>query len=217
MLPNSNCVVKVGPGGRGFVIEHWVAPPPLPRHLRHIRQRRLISRRLIITAAHCLPKLPTPLSAAHTYEALVGKLGAKPDIRADCLFVDPIADVCVLDSPDDQVHVEDAEQFEKLTEEATTLRIGKAQNGTGYMLALDKPSWLPTPLRVFHGTWGSSLSTGPTEAGMSGSPILNHVGRVVGVVSLGCETVEDGVRLKQNARQPMLLRALPAWLLDRKV
>jgi hypothetical protein len=51
-LPDPSCVLKVG-DGRGFVIEHRVKS--------QFRSKRYISRRLIVTAAHCLPEKTPPL------------------------------------------------------------------------------------------------------------------------------------------------------------
>ena len=59
-LPSPECIVKVG-GGRGFIIEHRVEIPKLLRlKLKALRQRKFTKRRLIVTAAHCLPNLPPP-------------------------------------------------------------------------------------------------------------------------------------------------------------
>jgi hypothetical protein len=65
--------------------------------------------RYVITAARCLPHLPWAQAAASsaeglTYERLLGSLGAEPAVPVECLFVDPIADIAVLGSPDDQAH-----------------------------------------------------------------------------------------------------------------
>jgi hypothetical protein len=81
-------VVKVG-DGRGFVVATED------------------NDRVIITAAHCLPHLPavTPISfpEERTYKSLLGLLEATScTVSAECLFVDPIADVAVLYNPDDQ-------------------------------------------------------------------------------------------------------------------
>jgi hypothetical protein len=56
------------------------------------------------------------------------------------------------------------------------------------MLSLDG-HWTPTTLEVFSGLLGASISIGPSEPGMSCSPILNNAGRAVGLVPLGSETV----------------------------
>jgi len=59
LLPSPSCVVKVG-DGRGFIIEHR---QKLPRRKSTYRKGSLkpvdfVKHRLVITAAHCLPKLP---------------------------------------------------------------------------------------------------------------------------------------------------------------
>ncbi len=91
---NPASIVKVG-GGRGFIVECRAKLPPV-RHLR-----RFVTRRLVITAAHCLGKLPPATAAAffyeRTYKSLLGHLdGSKKDIWAECLFADPVADIAVL-------------------------------------------------------------------------------------------------------------------------
>jgi hypothetical protein len=49
-LPSPECVVKVG-GGRGFIVEHSAKPSKGSK----FRPRKFRPRRVIITAAHCLP------------------------------------------------------------------------------------------------------------------------------------------------------------------
>jgi hypothetical protein len=81
--PNLKAVVKVG-GGRGFIVKR-------------------ADDQVVITAAHCLPFFPPahPMSylQERTFEALLGPLGTKPTVWAECKFVDPIADIAVLSSP----------------------------------------------------------------------------------------------------------------------
>ena len=81
-------VVTVGEG-RGFIVE-------TSRH------------RFVVTAAHCLRRLP-PLAAAaldqyaRTYADLLAPLDDhEPKVWAECVFVDPVADVAVLGEPDVQ-------------------------------------------------------------------------------------------------------------------
>jgi len=74
--------------GRGFVVEAG-------------------HERLVITAAHCLPHLPPCHGAANldetTYDNLLGPFGDhEPKVSAECRFADPVADISVLGSPDDQ-------------------------------------------------------------------------------------------------------------------
>ena len=83
-------VITVG-HGRGFVVEG-------------------AGERLVITAAHCLPSLPPAGPSfgleARTYGPLLARRGEEPRAWAVCRFVDPIADIAVLGSPDNR-HVDD--------------------------------------------------------------------------------------------------------------
>lgn len=101
--PSPACVVKVAEG-RGFVIEHPVKIPP-SSHPEHSTVR-FLKHRLVVTAAHCLPKLPPAHAAAfsseRTYKLLGSLDGSKSGVWAECLFADPVADIAVLGRPDDQ-------------------------------------------------------------------------------------------------------------------
>jgi hypothetical protein len=77
--------LKVG-DGRGFVVDRY-----------------------IITAAHCLPRFPPCFSAS-----LLGPLDRPSTVWAECAFVDPIADIAVLCSPDNQELSKEAEACEGL-------------------------------------------------------------------------------------------------------
>jgi len=75
-----HAVITVG-AGRGFVVDSKRG-------------------RLVITAAHCLPRFPRRASVSHsaerTYNALLGPLGKEPSVSTECLFADPIGDIAVL-------------------------------------------------------------------------------------------------------------------------
>ena len=87
----TSAVLTVG-RGRGFVLE---GINPAHEHLVE---------RYVITAAHCLNRTRRsrknyfpPCAAAsyveqRTYRELLGPLGDKPTVWAECLFVDPVAD-----------------------------------------------------------------------------------------------------------------------------
>jgi hypothetical protein len=153
--PNPSSVVKVG-DGRGFIIEQRVSTAHLKKMkgAGKFQLRPFVKRRLIVTAAHCLPHLP-PAHAASTHEStypkLVGQLHGERNVWAECLFVDPIADIAILGSPDDQELSEESEAYDALTEGAPHLQIGKAKSGKGWLLALDRDRWVQTPLQVSSG------------------------------------------------------------------
>jgi hypothetical protein len=85
---------------------------------------------VVITAAHCLPDLPSPNPASffeeRTYAACLGALGANPTVWAECLFVDPIADIAVLGEPDSQALSDENDAYHLLIDDRPTLPIGKA-------------------------------------------------------------------------------------------
>jgi hypothetical protein len=96
--------------------------------------------RIIITAAHCLPRLPPPhehllqLPTPHparylqeeTYQHLLAPLRSKCTVWATCLFVDPIADIAVLGQPDNQELSKEADAYDQLVEDAATLTVADA-------------------------------------------------------------------------------------------
>lgn len=185
-------VVRVG-GGRGFVIE-------IPR-------RNLLFKmpeRVIVTAAHCLPELPPAHRAAYleerTYFKLVGPLGKKPTIAAECYFVDPVADVAVLGSPDDQELSEDADAFDELVEAATPLPIADLRPGCNVRLMALSGRWFECALDHRAQAISLVLNSAKIEAGMSGSPIIQDAS-AVGIVTLSGES------------QARLMRDLPARML----
>jgi len=230
---NPASVVKVG-GGRGFVVVNRIKIPAMKsfpctingvrRPERFIRSH-FVERRLIVTAAHCLPKMPPgqpSFSDERTYRSLLGSLdGSKKNVWAECVFADPIGDVAILDSPDGQASEEfsnAADAYSALVDETPALPIGRARSGRGWILALSSDRWIETTLKARSTMWGPILEVGPTEAGMSGSPILNHAGQVVSIVSQGHETVgENGIREVEDATQPILTLNLPGWLLADRI
>jgi hypothetical protein len=205
-------VVKVGNGGRGFIVED---------------KRR---NRIVITAVHCLTGSGRQLPPAHpfsylqerTYANLLGPLGkAKPQVWAQCLFADPLADIAVLGSPDGQELYEQSQAYEQLVDAVTPLTIvdapkqgtewvrpayyrgvGKLQafkvptpgKGAALVLSLDN-KWRDCTV-TRHG-YGLSVDQDKLiKSGMSGSPILAATGHAIGLVSTGI-------------LNPVLVEALP--------
>lgn len=213
--PNLNCVLKVGEG-RGFIIEHRVKSPS--RGCLKQGLLSIVESRLVVTAAHCLPKLPEPCTALYseerTYKNLLGSFdGGKIGVFAECLFVDPVADIAVLGRPGD--FDDEANDYDALVDDAPFLRIRNARSGQGWVLSLEG-RWIRTVLKLL-GVGRFSLEIDPTEPGMSGSPILNDAGRAIGVVSIGSEQCNLDGSERRNVRsgpQPILTQNLPRWVLQ---
>jgi Trypsin-like peptidase domain len=107
----TRAVVQVGSdGGRGFIVAAG--------HTRYI-----------VTAAHCVGRLPSLYSACDrsdiTYPDFIGPLGGPRHVWAECVFIDPISDIAVFCEPDNQELPDQAQAYEALTEQATPFRIGK--------------------------------------------------------------------------------------------
>jgi hypothetical protein len=209
----TQAVVRVG-YGRGFVVEHH-------------------HNRVVITASHCLPtdsagRLILPPShpgrylEEGTYQKLLGPLGGEPTVWAECLFADPIADIAVLGSPDNQTLSEQADAYEELVGNAVALKVVDAPKmvrkrtrarvvmghrippvtyddagGCRARVLSLKGEWLKCMMKRYHR--GLVVADeGLFEGGMSGSPILSLKGGAMGLIST-------------DRQSPVLTYCLPAW------
>jgi hypothetical protein len=183
-------IIRVG-DGRGFLVwsRRWEEP-------------------IVLTAAHCLPRLPPPMpmsyTAERTYERLLGGLDVAAEVSAECLFVDPVADVAVLCAPDSQALSEERERFETFVSSRTCLPIAHAALPSAVSMLSLQNAWIrcQAPANV-PGARSISIA-GPDEAtapGTSGSPILDVRGHAIALVSCG------------EVANPLLAECLPAWLL----
>jgi hypothetical protein len=184
-------VVTVG-HGRGFVVES-------------------ADERLVITAAHCLPSLPPAGPSfglgTRTYGPLLAPREEEPRAWAVCRFVDPIADIAVLGSPDDP-HADD---YKALMGTAMALSFGDSVRHPvnfwlpARVLSLDG-RWFSCTIRHYGGPLWITHAAERVHGGMSGSPIVAEAGTAIGVVCTTTSPREGG----PNAR---LSENLPGWLL----
>ena len=172
--------------------------------------------RLVVTAAHCLPRLPVSASISsteeRTYPELIGPPnGDRPKVWAECLFVDPVADIAVLGSPDDQSLYEESKAYDELTRNLPPLRISDAaEHASAWLLTLDN-RWVRCEATHIDGSLWIENAAVPIIGGMSGSPILNAYGMVIGV--LCCSAGTEGKPDTQSGPNPCLSASLPARLL----
>jgi hypothetical protein len=192
-------IVTVG-AGRGFVIKSG--------HYRYV-----------ITTAHCLPFLPPAHAAAYDHEKiyakLLGPLATEPTVWTECVFVDPVADIAVLGSVDGQEFCDEANAYDRLTnddldeggseEGCPALPMADApEQARAWMLSLDG-QWFECEARRVRGPRAALVvekAAATIAAGMSGSPILDDDGAAIGVVCLNAGSWPN----------PRLAAHLPAWL-----
>jgi hypothetical protein len=189
-------VITIGQGGRGFIIEG-------PH-----------SERFVVTAAHCLRKLPRPKisDSEDRFYRLLAAPGKKARIMVECLFADPISDVAVLGAPDNQATPDDADAYQTLIVAATTIPINYApptelDGSTAWVLMLDG-EWAPCLVQCYKDgrLRLEAAAEGVIVGGMSGSPILARDGSAIGVISRSDSSGKFG------GPNPQLSRNLPGWL-----
>jgi hypothetical protein len=194
----TDSILRVGEG-RGFVVED------------------ADNDRLVITAAHCLPLFPPCASASsleeRTYQALLGPIGQKAIVWAECFFVDPIGDIAVLGPPDSQELSEQWEAYDALMKKLIPLPIGGApRDGQGWLLSLDG-HWFRCDVQQHGGPlWISNAAEG-IVGGMSGSPILTYDGTAIGVL---CTSGGTGEVHTEGGPNPRLMYHLPTRFLPRR-
>ena len=202
--------------GRGFIME---TEHRLPQDWQQAMSIRAFKRRIVVTAARCLPKLPRANASSSAHETTYSLLGplnsSNPAVKAECLLADPVADIAVLGTPDAQTF-EDADAFEELANGAVALRIGDlAQDGTGWLLSMES-RWTQCKLEIVRNAYGSALwikdATGGIVDGMSGSPILLDDGSVLGVAVTSGGTQQE--THTEGGPQPWLTHCLPGELLQ---
>ena len=170
--------------GRGFVVEG-------------------AGERLVITSAHCLPLLPPAQSffgpKERTYGPLLARLEDEPRAWAVCRFVDPIADIAVLGSPDNPR----ADEYKALT--ATALSIGGSlRNPVNF--------WVPARLLSADG-----LDEVPVPAGMPGGPPAGLVDLTLDVALPDADGFEVLRRIRAESKAPVLMLATRAGDVERLV
>jgi hypothetical protein len=193
-------VVTVG-DGRGFVVEVNNKYFPYPV-------------RLITTAAHCLPEMPPAITAMYlnekTFTNLLGPLGEKPSVTAECLFYDPVSDLAVLGPPDDQELSEHFDAYEDFTELLTPVPMADTEaSGEAWLLSLENVWFRGRFERINMGPLWLTEFEGKILGGMSGSPVLNSAGAAIGVVNLG----DNNPSAASDDPQTALYRNLPGFML----
>jgi hypothetical protein len=166
--------------------------------------------RWVVTAAHCLPDVPHNGAASFEdeliYTELLGRLkNKKPKVPAECAFVNPVADIALLWSPNPELWREEAEVYKKLMKVSAPLQVANAPSPSkAWLISLDG-RLIPCTVECDEPgmTWWIKGAAEPIVGGMSGSPVLAEDGSAIGVVSRAKGFVtESGQWLGNPCRGP---------------
>jgi Trypsin-like peptidase domain len=192
-------VLQIGNGARGFVV---LDPDGEP---------------VIVTVCHALPRLPSCYRRGQldgcVYERLLAPLRERPLVGAELLHADVVSDLAVLGAPP-----EDSSAYDALASSVTPLKIGaSADERRNSVIRVRLPTlmdeWITcTAIRARGSLWLRCAGDDRIVSGMSGSPILDDDGRVIGVLAVVNgdpeQVVHDG-----GGPQPVLTHHLPARFL----
>jgi hypothetical protein len=168
----------------------------------------------IITAAHCLPRLPSPNGGwGSIFKDLLGPLGSeRPTVWAECIFVDPVADITVLTKPDSQALYGQADAYDELIDSSEPFALGTFEARSNvHMLGLDNATLITGEAERCGTMLLVANCDGYVQDGMSGSPIVTPEGVAVSLISFFGGEI-DIESLTETGPNPLLAVRLPAWL-----
>jgi hypothetical protein len=198
----------------------------------------LVAGGFVLTAAHCMAWNGDGAMALgdHVAEAITTMSGA--NLRVRMLAADPLSDIAVLGSLDNQESYEEVEAFEGWCEDTTPVPImlsvpgalrpfqSRQRNLSGKFLS-PEPKTLAVRVRSHKGKWIEGKVFGgfapprsgrfsfeaadQIESGTSGGPILDSTGRLIGIVSVSGSNPRHGE--KCMGFLPVACVALPSWVL----
>lgn len=192
---------------------------------------------IVITAAHCIGK-PRPSATAESterlYKAIFGPLDARErPIPGQLAFADPVADIAVLGRPDWASMPDETSAYECFTKATCPLRISAPPRPLDHqMLEISLETEGAVPSEKYSPVWVLSLKGEWTRCsarwslsghlwvknernvlspGMSGSPIVDESGAIVGAVTVvkPSRALDDG---RGYGPQPRLTEDLPRRL-----
>ncbi len=176
----------------------------------------LVNNNMIITAAHCIAYECQGDMILGEYFIENIKAGER-QLKVTPLAVEPVSDIAVLGSLDDQEFSKDADDFEKFCEDTNPVPLCRK----GDLVSFQK---FPVHIYTHKGTWvtgcaeqvsenGKLLAIEAAEqidGGTSGGPIINDSGELVGIASNFSFAAEAQHKSTGSAPRPHL--ALPVWV-----
>ena len=175
----------------------------------------LVEGGLIITAGHCVDWDCTGGMAMGEFYLSKIRTGSG-DLIASTLAVEPVSDIAVLGAPDDQDMPDEFLAFDEFVEgiPAVTLQRlpPKVRTPFPVWIRTHRKTWVAGEATYYCGSRFAYRTDSEIRGGTSGDPIVNDAGELVGVVSHGTTSRVQG---QYTSAAPLLLLALPAWIIAR--
>ena len=224
--PATVAVVQVGKGGRGFIVAIGAMSSPPP----------------IACSTRCQAPHPARACGEVTFPKLIGPLGGKRTVTAECVFLDYIADIAVFGAPDNQEEAFGAEAFEALTSDVKAFKIGRMPprqlhylpgrevamtvDGRQHVVKL-KATTFPGPvvsearMLSLKSEWFTCLLTwagGGLWFDQAAQPVIGGMSGSPIVLpdgsAVGVVCTSSGQRGREGGPNPMLASHFPGWLLE---
>jgi len=178
----------------------------------------LVEGGFILTAAHCIDcncegDMTMDEYIIEEIETINGNLKIQP------FAVEPVKDIAVLGSLDDQAFNKEATQFEKYCDNIKPIPLCTnnfeldEKKFVSYIFT-HKKSWVKATT-IYIPTRLDMYTEEPIESGTSGSPIVNEKGELIGIVSqskIDSPELETGEYFSHGSHPNM---TLPVWVLKK--
>lgn len=175
----------------------------------------LVSDNLIMTAAHCIDCNCEGYMALGDYFIEEIKTAQEKVLKVSPLAVEPICDIAVLGSMDNQSFFDEARQFEVFCENTKSVPLCVSEIEPNEIFPVHtfthKGTWVEGRAKYFskNSPFLSIEYEEQIEGGTSGGPIINNYGELVGIVSTP-STVNGSDNFNGYAPRPNL--TLPVWV-----
>jgi S1-C subfamily serine protease len=171
----------------------------------------LIPGGFILTATHCINwsgKGEMVLNDNTFLTSITTKSGQR--LLVSPVAADPLSDIAVLGAPDNQEFSDEADTFEEWCEKTepvpVSMTVPRVRRPQPIGILSHTGDWIEGTLARFSNNGGSATIKTTADrilGGTSGGPVVDHQGRLLGVVSNGSEM----------GSVPLVCLALPHWVL----
>ncbi len=173
----------------------------------------LVNNNLILTAAHCV-ECNCDGGIALGDVVVCEITSGQTKFKAMLLAVDPVSDIAVIGSLDDQGYFNESKAYEEFCESMPSVPLCTREYAVFEKIDIHiythKSTWLAGKAEICRDGATHLFITpeGPIEGGTSGSPIVNNFGEIIGIVSQaggpGNQEHTDAMGVRPNL-------ALPVW------